>query len=649
MSLDEKLFGFLYRAARRVAARSGENSDPAVALFSEQAAELSLIASAVAEQRVTLLAAAGPGAICGTQITLPERLRLTGERADNQRCYLARVVFDASVVRLGLVLRRPAASATERLLATLLAAPGVLAHIEEELPAGRELIQNACGNQLSALSGISGLHPGSDALWTLVQQRLGDSNTALSLPRDPEALAWFMRACELAPRTAAELDAALKELFPFVRNARFAQLCIWGGIDAAQAQAAPEAGSGSSASARRKQAPRLTVRALKQLRRVTHAPEPLHENPLVHSFEKVHTVDEYRGGSKRVDGTDELAEHGSALEELEISELTRTGQTADGMVHADIEIEAATEEPQLEAVTEVISYDEWDERAQRYRRDWCSVHVQPPAQTVDAAAARSFVRQVLSSQQRNLRELSAALARIRNGRALRNRQPEGPDVDVDAVVDRYAALHSGNTGPEKLYTSRRRHVRDLAVMLLLDASLSADSWVAGQRVLDVAKSSLIVLGEVLWSDDVPTAIATFSSQTRKRCSFSLLKSFAETWEQSHPRIASVEPNGYTRIGPALRHATQILSQHPASKRLLVLISDAKPTDYDRYEGSYGMSDIRKAISEAQAENVSVFALAIDARAAAHLPRMFERGRYQVMSHPDLLSRALTDLYAELMR
>ena len=649
MSLDEKLFGFLYRAARRVAARSGEQSDPAVALFNEQAPELSLIASAVAEQRVTLRAAAGPGAICGTHITLPERLRLSSDIADNQRCYLARVVFDASVVRLGLALPRPAASAIERTLATLLAAPYVLANIEQELPAGRKLIEAVCAYQLSVLSGVGGLHPGSDALWTLVQQRLGDSNTGLSLPQDPEALAWFMRACELSPRTTAELDRALKELFPFVRGAKLAPLSVWGGIDAVRAEEASDAASGTPETARRKQAPKLTLRALKQLRRVTHAPEPLHENPLVHSFEKVHTLDEYRGGSKRVDGSDELAEHGSALEELEISELTRTNQAAEGMLHADIEIEATIEDPPLTAAPEVITYDEWDERAQRYRKDWCSVHVVPPAQTVDAAAAHGFVRSVLTSQQRNLRELSAELARIRNGRALRNRQPDGPDVDIDAIVDRYAALQSGNTGPEKLYTSRRRHVRDLAVMLLLDASLSTDSWVAGQRVLDVAKSSLIVLGEVLWADDVPTAIATFSSQTRKLCSFSLLKSFDETWELSHPRIVSVEPNGYTRIGPALRHATSVLSQHPASKRLLVLISDAKPTDYDRYEGRYGMSDVRKAICEAQAENVAVFALAIDARAAAHLPRMFERGRYEVMSHPDGLAHALTDLYAELMR
>lgn len=647
MSIDEKLFGFLYRAARRVVARGHVEPEACAALFAEHAAELEIVASAVAERRVTLQGAAGPGAICGAHITLPESLRPFADKQANQRAFLARVVFDASVVRLGLALPRPAASNTERTLATLLAAPTVLAHIAQELPAARELIAALSAQQVTELAATSGKQAASAALWSLVQQRLGGPSSALTLPDDPAALKWFMRACETTPASALELEQALAELFPFVRAARLGAMWVWGGIDAPQLEAA--ATSSSARAARRGRPADIKMRAKPRIRRVAYNPVPLQENPLVHSFEKVHTLDEYRGGQKRVDGSDELTEHASALEELEISELVRTNETADGLLQADIELEVAAEEAPLEAAADVIAYDEWDERAQRYRADWCSVHLVPAAQTVDAAAARKYVSTVLASQRRNLRELSAALARIRNARTLRNRQPDGPDVDIDALIDRYAALQSGHTGPEKLYASRRRHTRDLAVMLLLDASLSTDSWVAGQRVLDVAKSALIVLGEVLWSDEVPTAIATFSSQTRKLCSFSLLKSFDEAWESAHPRIVSVEPNGYTRIGPALRHATKLLSQHPASKRLLVLISDAKPTDYDRYEGRYGMSDVRKAICEAQNEQVSVFALAIDSRAAAHLPRMFERGRYQVMAHPDGLSRALADLYADLLR
>jgi hypothetical protein len=152
MALDEKLFGFLYRVARRAIKRSDQAPDGAAALFSVHAAELEVIASAVAERRVVLRAAAGAGAICGAQISLPEHLSLASDPTQNRRCYLARVVFDASVVRLGLTLAKPAASATERLLATLLAAPSVLEHIDQELPAARGLLDEVCALELASLA-----------------------------------------------------------------------------------------------------------------------------------------------------------------------------------------------------------------------------------------------------------------------------------------------------------------------------------------------------------------------------------------------------------------------------------------------------------------------------------------------------------------
>ena len=48
----------------------------------------------------------------------------------------------------------------------------------------------------------------------------------------------------------------------------------------------------------------------------TMADVPDEVNPLVHSFEKVHTAEEYQGGRKAVDGSDEMASHGEALDEL---------------------------------------------------------------------------------------------------------------------------------------------------------------------------------------------------------------------------------------------------------------------------------------------------------------------------------------------
>ncbi|MGI9591868.1 MAG: hypothetical protein ACR2P8_10915, partial [Myxococcota bacterium] len=105
--------------------------------------------------------------------------------------------------------------------------------------------------------------------------------------------------------------------------------------------------------------------------------------------------------------------------------------------------------------------------------------------------------------------------------------------------------------------------------------------------------------------------------------------------------------GYTRIGPALRHATALLAATPAERRLLLLVSDGKPTDYDRYEGRYGVADVRQAIREAHEREIHTHALAIDAVARDYLPALFGRGGFHVLPRPEQLVEVLTAVYGRL--
>ena len=77
-------------------------------------------------------------------------------------------------------------------------------------------------------------------------------------------------------------------------------------------------------------------RARDRLKRRQLDPQALEENPLVHSFEKVHTLEKYQGGKKRIDGADDLAAHGDALDELELDEVVRTSTTTSGVYRAEV-------------------------------------------------------------------------------------------------------------------------------------------------------------------------------------------------------------------------------------------------------------------------------------------------------------------------
>jgi len=91
--------------------------------------------------------------------------------------------------------------------------------------------------------------------------------------------------------------------------------------------------------------------------------------------------------------------------------------------------------------------------------------------------------------------------------------------------------------------------------------------------------------------------------------------------------------GYTRIGPALRHSGALLDQRATKNKWIILISDGKPNDYDRYEGKYGFKDIKQALQELKQRKINSYALAIEAQAKYYLSQMFGQNQYQILTTP----------------
>ncbi|MFO0552705.1 MAG: VWA domain-containing protein [Polyangiaceae bacterium] len=369
------------------------------------------------------------------------------------------------------------------------------------------------------------------------------------------------------------------------------------------------------------------------------------ENPMTHSFEKVHTVEEHRGGSKRADGSDELREHGAALDEINPEEVVLSSETVNSVYKVNASF--GSDDVTLEEAQPGILYDEWDWKRRRYLEDHCTVTVERPV--VDLAAGAALEKRVLQSERGALLAVRIELAKLETALRWHTRQPDGPDVDLDALVDRHAALRAGHEGPSRLFVSRRRRGQSLAVMILVDASLSTDGWIANQRVLDLERDAATIASVAL--DEIVTglSIAAFCSFSRQDCRFAILKSEVEPLARGLGRLARLEPRGYTRIGPALRHATHLLETSGARRRAIVLLSDGKPTDSDRYEGRHGLGDVRQAVREAKRANVDVFALAADPRSKPLLPEMFGNHGYAGLSTPKDVARAVGYWVTELMQ
>jgi Nitric oxide reductase activation protein len=182
---------------------------------------------------------------------------------------------------------------------------------------------------------------------------------------------------------------------------------------------------------------------------------------------------------------------------------------------------------------------------------------------------------------------------------------------------------------------------------LLDQSLSTDGYVENHRIIDLEKEALIVLGDVLKDIPIYISIAGFYSITRNQIYFNLIKDFKEPWDNAFKKIGAIQPQGYTRIGAAIRHANSLLNQFSYAQKWIILLSDGKPNDYDKYEGKYGIFDIQQAIREGRKNQIHFFGIALEKEAKYYLPLMFGQNHYKILDHPNHLFETLTTLILKI--
>ncbi len=375
---------------------------------------------------------------------------------------------------------------------------------------------------------------------------------------------------------------------------------------------------------------------------VTLNKQDLEQQCLIHVFEKVETADDYSGGTRQLDGEDELEEQLEAIRELAMKHMVRGGNDTHAIYRASMRMDA--EIPDLECCDKTggIVYPEWDQRRTRYREGWCRVH---PASFPDGPP--EWLRDQQQRHARTIRQLEQRLRRFRQSRLPRRGLEDGPELDLDAAIRSEVDRRVTGNAAERIHEDRLPHDADLAISILMDSSLSTDGWADGQRILDLSCESVYILGEVLGRLGMPFSLQAFASKTRNRCRVWELKAFRENWTRSRIRLGALEPIGYTRIGPALRHTLAGLRQQAQRKKLLLLLSDGKPNDYDRYEGRHGIADVRRVVREGQEAGVHVHALAIGRESRTWLPEMMGHGHWHVLNRPADLISGLTDLTARL--
>lgn len=334
-------------------------------------------------------------------------------------------------------------------------------------------------------------------------------------------------------------------------------------------------------------------------------------------------------------------EHAEALSKLKMDSIIRSSDRSQSVYKADIMLDGVGFELKDSKLVG-IPYPEWDYKRKNYRSNWCYVQ--------EGLLERTDVTWAIETQRKHaslILTLKKKFATIATEWMQSKKQLSGDEIDLDAVIELFVRLKTKEPPPDYLYLAANRTLPNVATMILIDTSYSTDSWVENRCVMDVMKETVFCIAEVLEDARQQLGIYGFSSNTRQCCNITTIKNFNEKWSVARNRLGGLSSVGYTRIGPALRHAYRVLSGIKADKKMLILLTDGKPCDYDRYEGCYGIEDVRKAIQEGKTEGVVTHAFAIDKQARDYFPIMFTRSNFDIVAHPSKLLELLFKLYLKV--
>lgn len=357
---------------------------------------------------------------------------------------------------------------------------------------------------------------------------------------------------------------------------------------------------------------------------------------LLFRLESLFSWSEFLNLDRTQDDADDGAE--DIAEDLDVINLSNEQNRNASKIKFELDLPSSYNDD--EAIGGEILLPEWDYKKQQLQENHVNLqllqnlHCQPC--------------DIPEHLQKIARQIRAQFSQLKPQRHWRNRQDDGDEVDIASWIEFNAEKDAGHSAL-KVYRSLNQKQRDICTLLLADLSLSTDAYINDtQRVLDVIKDSLGLFSEALNALGDPFALYGFSSKQRQLVRFHEIKSFAEhNMGKTRGRIAASKPGYYTRMGAAIRQSAKLLSEQPHKQKLLLLLTDGKPNDLDKYEGRYGIEDTRHAVQEARQQGIHPFAITIDKKAELYLPHIFGSQGFALIHRPEQLPIMLPKLYQQL--
>lgn len=326
----------------------------------------------------------------------------------------------------------------------------------------------------------------------------------------------------------------------------------------------------------------------------------------------------------------------------DLDEITLGRKKANLSARLKMDLDLAVDSPEEYPIGKGKFLDEWDYSKEIYLKNY--VRIKPYLITnVKALNVEPRLQKMVKKIQNELDLME--LDRVKN-----DRLPYGDEINIDTWID-YRGHQNKSMHHQNFYESFERKSRDIATLILADVSLSTEAGITQEtRIIDVIKDGLIVFSEALDRLQDRFAIYSFSSLKNTKVRFEIIKNFKEKYTaHTRGRIDSMKPGYYTRLGAAIRESAKILNKQPTKNKLLLIISDGKPNDVDRYDGRYGIEDTKKAVEECQKLGITPYCITVDEEAKDYLPYLFGKNGYSLVRNMLKLPSVLPEIYLNLTK
>lgn len=292
-------------------------------------------------------------------------------------------------------------------------------------------------------------------------------------------------------------------------------------------------------------------------------------------------------------------------------------------------------------------YPEWDYKSQSYRPDWVSLY-----ERLHPSGDAGDIDRLLEKHAALAKRLKRMLDLLKPQDKARVRyQEEGSELDLDIAIRSLIDFKGGATPDPRINMSHRTDGRNFAVMLLLDLSESLNEKAAGsgQTILELSQEAVSLLAWSVEQLGDPFAIAGFHSNTRHDVRYLHMKGYGEHWDDTvKARLAAMQAGWSTRMGGAMRHAAHYLKARPADKKLMLILTDGRPSDVDAHDERLLIEDARQAVKELDRDGIFAYCISLDPKADEYVGDIFGR-QFSVVDHVARLPEKLPALFMALTK